>query len=99
MDQEGRALGMSMSTRVAGFAPPDGTWQSMQAVWNSCHAAGVQIPQEVARFFNYENPDPAGVQIPLPVRKWNGGLDGAGYELDVADIPPQCKTLRFWNSW
>jgi hypothetical protein len=90
---------MSMSTRVTGFAPPDETWQSMWAVWNACLAAHVPVPAEVEKFFGGEPPDPAGVEVDLPVREWNGGLGGAGYELDVSAIPPQVKTLRFWNSW
>ena len=88
-----------MSTHVTGFAPPDETWSKMKAIWDACEAASITIPGEVMEVFGGEAPDPAGVVVDLPVRKWNGGLDGAGYELDIAAIPSQVKTIRFYNSW
>jgi hypothetical protein len=89
---------MSMSTDVKGFVPPDERWQDMAAVWNACIAANIVIPLEVVQFFGDEAPDPAGVEVDLPLRKWNG-RSGAGYELAVADIPERVKVLRFYNSW
>jgi hypothetical protein len=88
-----------MSTHVTGFAPPDEQWAKMKAIWDACEAAGIEVPDEVEEFFGGEAPDPAGVEVDLPLRKWNGGEGGAGYELDIASIPPQVKTLRFYNSW
>jgi hypothetical protein len=90
---------MSMSTHVTGFAPPDERWQKMKAAWDACRAAGVAVPVPVQDFFGDEDPDPAGVEVDLPVREWNGGLAGAGYELDVSAIPSQVKIIRFYNSW
>ena len=90
---------MSMSTRVTGFTPPDETWQKMKAAWDACQFAGVPVPDEVEEFFGGEVPDPAGVEVSLPLRRWSGGEAGAGYELDVAAIPPQVATIRFYNSW
>ena len=88
-----------MSTHVTGFRPPDEHWQKLKAVWDACEAAKLPIPDEVADFFNWEPPDPAGVEVVLPVREWHGGEAGAGYELDLEAIPPGVKTIRFWNSW
>jgi hypothetical protein len=90
---------MSMSTRVAGFAPPDEKWLNMKTVWDACNQAGVPVPSQVTEFFNFKDPDVGGVEIELPVHEWRGGFEGSGYELDIADIPPQVKTIRFWNSF
>lgn len=90
---------MSMSTHVVGFVPPDETWQKMKAAWDACEAADVPIPDKVIDFFNDEMPDPAGVETELPLREWNGGERGAGYELDVSAIPEHVKVIRFYNSW
>ena len=91
---------MSMSTHVTGFAPPDETWQKMKAIWDACETVGVPVPGEVEEFFGGEAPDPAGVEVDLPLREWSdSGYGGAGYELDIAAIPPQVKTIRFYNSW
>jgi len=89
---------MSMSTHVAGFVPPDETWQKMKAIFDACRAADVPVPDEVEDFFEGEDPDPAGMETGLPVRKLND-QDRAGYELDVKDIPATVKTIRFWNEW
>lgn len=90
---------MGMSTHVTGFAPPDGAWLKMKAVWDACTKAGIAVPGEVENFFGGADPDPAGVEVNLPVREWNGGEASAGYELDVAAIPPQVQIVRFYNSW
>lgn len=90
---------MSMSTRVIGFVPPDEAWQKMKAVWDACDAAGIDPPAAVVSFFDGEAPDPAGQELELPIREWSGGEAGAGYELDVAAIPAQVRTIRFYNSW
>jgi hypothetical protein len=90
---------MSMSTHVTGYAPPDERWQQMKAIWDTCKVAGIPVPAEVEEFFGGEEPDPAGVEVELPLREWSGTYAGAGYELDVAAIPSQVKTIRFYNSW
>jgi hypothetical protein len=90
---------MSMSTHVTGFAPPDEQWQKMKAIWDACGAAQIPVPGEVEEFFGGEAPDPAGVEVDLPLREWQEDGASAGYELDVAAIPPQVKTIRFYNSW
>jgi hypothetical protein len=87
-----------MSTRVIGFAPPDEQWAKMKAIWDACRAAGVPVPEEVEDFFGDGEPDPAGVEIVLPLREWRDAT-GEGYEIDMAAIPPQVKTIRFCNSW
>ncbi len=89
---------MSMSTHVTGFAPAGEEWRKMKVVWDACGAAGIAVPDEVAEFFGGEEPDPAGVEVELPLRKWNSEM-GQGYELDVAGIPAHVKTIRFYNSW
>lgn len=89
---------VSMETYVTGFAPPDHQWASMKAIWDACTAANVVAPDEVMDFFNGETPDPAGVKVELPLREWSDD-SGGGYELDVAAIPKQVKTIRFQNTW
>lgn len=85
---------MSHDLYVHGFRPPDKEWEQMQAVWESCKAAGVEIPQAVIDFFDDGAPDPGGICVQLPLTEWGDG-NWQGYELKVADIPPQVTTLRF----
>lgn len=87
-----------MSTRVTAFAPPGEEWRQMKAVWDACEAAHVPVPVQVASFFGGECPDPAGVEVEIPAREYHADME-AGYEIDVADIPPQAAIIRFANSW
>ncbi len=89
---------MSTSWRAQGIRLPDERWQQMKAVYDACTAAGIDVPDEVMRFFNYEGPDPAGVVIDIPSREWKSDYY-SGTEVDVADIPDGVRTIRFVISW
>ncbi len=93
---------MGMSTHIAGIVPPDDTWKKMKAVWDACVAAGVSPPDEVAVFFDGENPDPAGVVIGLDrkpgVEEWTSNSQ-SGIQVDLTKLPPHVKILRFYNAW
>lgn len=89
---------MSMSTHVIGIKPPDDLWVRMKAAWDACLAAGVAMPDGVEEFFNDEDPDPAGVLVEVPTRKWSDN-SREGVEVDLADLPAHIKTIRFYNAW
>lgn len=89
---------MGMSTHVIGFAPPDKKWKEMKAVWDSCKAAGVDIPENVQKFFGWSDPDDNGVEIKIPAKKWVVG-EREGFEIEVESIPKNAKVIRFYNSW
>jgi hypothetical protein len=95
-----------MSTHVVAIRPPDDKWRQMKAVWDSCTAAGVDPPEEVADFFNDESPDDAGVIIDLPsygtkhpaVKEYNDEGQ-CGLEIEISKLPPNVTHVRFINSW
>ncbi len=93
---------MGMSTHVVGFRPPDEKWHSMKKIWDSCTEAGIDIPEEVGKFFDWETPDEAGVEIDLEktsaCRKYNEDMRD-GFEIVVAELPPDVKIIRFVNSY
>lgn len=78
--------------------PADERWQQMKAIYDACTAAGVEIPNEVSRFFNWDAPEPSGVITDGQAREWSDD-SRSGLEVDVADIPPDVKTIRFVVSW
>lgn len=97
---------MGMSTHLVGIVPPDDDWKKMKAVWDACDNADVDIPKDVSEFFGGETPDPKGVIIDLlHDKKHKGGISewhdeiGQGFEIEVSKLPPNVKTLRFYNSW
>lgn len=89
---------MSMSTNVYGFVPPDDNWKAMKKVWDACKSAGVDIPNKVDKFFNYQDPDPAGTEIDIPYDDYSDD-SRSGIEISVSDIPANVKIIRFVNSW
>lgn len=93
---------MGMSSYVVGIKPPDDVWRRMKAAYEACEAAGVEIPDEVNRFFNDEAPDAAGVIEDLhghPCVSKYAGDAAEGLEVDLKKLPPDITVLRFVNSW
>ena len=90
-----------MSTHVVGFRPADEQWNKMKAIWLACEAAGIKPPDEVLVFFEGEPPgDKPGQEVRLEtaVTKWNDE-SRQGYEIDLAQLPPNIRYLRFYSSW
>lgn len=95
---------MGMNTYVEGIKPADEKFKKMLDIYNACDVAGVQIPEEVNRFFNGETPDEAGVKEYLSVSKtpylseYFADMQ-EGIEVRVDEIPDDIKIIRFINSW
>lgn len=89
---------MSMSTQVRGFKPPGKKWKEMQTIYNACKEAKVQIPKKVLEYFDYEDPDPAGIEVTLLLVPYNEESRD-GFELKVSEIPEGVEIIRFWNSY
>ena len=91
---------MSMSTHFVAFRPPDEKWQRMKEVYDVCKKAGINIPKEVGEFFEYENPDPNGVQVDIEqaVEDWNDGDMCNGYEIDLSKLPDNIRYIRVFYS-
>lgn len=93
---------MGMSMHVVGFRAPDEEWKKMKEVFDACDKAGIDIPEEVIEFFNYEDPDEAGVLVEL---KEIGALEEwadegrSGFQVDISKLPKRLKYIRFYNSW
>lgn len=105
---------MSVSTYIVGIKPPDEKWEQMKAIWDACMKADVQVPDEVDEYFEGEEPDDAGVIVPLgsvyQIRELGErhtedglsyyGRDGqSGFELELSKLPKDIKKLRFYNSY
>lgn len=93
---------MSMSSHIVGFRPPDAKWRKMKDAFDACEAADVPIPADVSRFFNHENPDESGVEVPIErtdaVTEYRADMRD-GFEIDLTKLPPDVKIIRFFNSY
>jgi hypothetical protein len=95
---------MSMSMHVQGFIPPDEKFQKMLKAYRACEVAGVEVPPEVDKFFNEEQPDAAGVKIDLSYdEKYKGVVQEyqnnncQGYEINLEKLPKDIKIIRVLN--
>ena len=95
---------MSMSTFVKGLVD-DEYHAKMVKAYEACGEAGTDIPVKLDEYFDSIDMDgheavaeDGKKLVELPTRKWADEV-GEGFELDVADIPENVKTIRFWNSW
>jgi hypothetical protein len=92
---------MSTSIHVVGFTPPNEEWKNMKSVYDACKAAKLEVPEEVEEFFNWEEPDEAGVEVDLEksgvAREWHAEMRD-GYEIDVESIPEHIKKIRFFRA-
>ena len=84
-----------MSTYIKGFKPPDEKWLKMKEVYDSCKKAGVDTPNEVKKFFNYEEPDDAGVEIDIKTHDYAEEMI-EGFDVHLSEVPEDVKILRFY---
>jgi len=91
---------MSMSTHVKGFIPPDDKWMMMKAAWDACQSAGVEIPESVNNFFDWQEPTELGKEVLLDEAEEEFRDVGVmGITLDISKIPEKVKHIRFYCSW
>ena len=91
---------MGMSTHAIGFKPADEEWNKMKHVWDVCDNAGISVPDEVQKYFDYEYPkDKPGMVVDLgeSCKVWNDE-NCFGYEIDVSKLPEGVKYIRVYNS-
>lgn len=89
---------MGMSMHVVGFRPPDSKWEIMKQIYDACRKAGIEPPDEVQEFFDYQAPDDAGVEIDVTVSEWRDD-SREGFEVDINELPPDLNLIRFYCSW
>lgn len=91
---------MGMSTHVVGFRPADDLWHKMESAYRACEKAGVPIPPEVSRFFDYDGPgDRPGKEVSIEgaVKEYSNDYS-LGFEVDLTKLPKDVTVLRFYNS-
>ena len=88
---------------VQGFKAPDDKWFKMKQVWDSCRQAGIDPPEEVQRYFEWEKPDPTGVLVELQqtecCQEWSDHDVCEGYQIDISKLPAGVTHIRFVCSY
>lgn len=91
---------MGMCTYVIGFKPRDEKFNQMQAIFMHCRSLGISIPKEVDSYFEGYEPDENGVRVDnIKHKEWCDSNSSQGIEINLDDLPPDVKIIRFVNSY
>lgn len=85
---------MSESYFVRGIMEPTEDYKRKFAAFKACQEAGIEIPEELWKYFNDETPYEGGadVKIPFETVKEPGSFI---YEVDLKKLPPQVTKVHF----
>lgn len=89
---------MGMYTYVIGFKPADEKFKQMKQIYDACHKVGVSVPSEVLKYFNGNIPDDSGVEVELKGKQYSNECN-EGIEIDLRELDPNIKIIRFINSY
>lgn len=90
---------MSVTTVVIGIRPPDEEYHKMKAAWDACEAAGIDIPEPLYAYFDYQMPDGVGIRTEIPSKEWTNGDMCEGQEICLADIPDSITHIRVFQCY
>lgn len=86
---------MSVSYSVSGHIPADDQWLKMKQAHNACIAAGIEVPDDVYKYFDYVDPNTVpGLEVDLEgatTKKYPS--DKVVYEVDLHKLPR--KDIRY----
>ncbi len=97
---------MGMSTHVVGIRDLDGKFARMLALKKMCEEMETEYPPKVVEYFGdcieFDEEDAIrdemhSVQI-LGVEEYRNDYS-EGLEVDLSQLPPDIKKIRFTNSW
>jgi hypothetical protein len=102
IEQDNQGGCMGMSTHIQGFNVPDEQWKEMKAVWDTCRQAGIEPPEDVSKYFEWDTPDERGVEVkPKDAECCSEFRDDYrdGYEIDVRELAADLTHIRPHNSY
>ena len=85
---------MSLSTRVIGIKKTDEKFYKMKAIYDSCVAADVEIPDTVFNYFGDEEPNEKGVVVEIPDEALIGDWE-YNIEVDLSKLDKDISILKF----
>ena len=94
---------MGMSTYVKLLRDKDDpTYKKMLKIFLACREADTELPPVVEKYFGEDGIDAepeAPLEIEFEAREWSDSDGREGIEIDLDELPPGVKTIRFINSW
>jgi hypothetical protein len=86
---------MSVSVDIEGFKDPTPEYKAMAAAYRACEEAGVPIPDELNRFFDWGEPRDDGTLVSLEEAMTGKGVAyGDGILIDLSKLPEGVTRIR-----
>jgi len=86
---------------VHGLVIPDEKYRQMKKVYDVCVEAGVSFPEEVRKFFDFDEPysdEPGNDGFHVELQKEEFSADDCkGWDIKVSDIPEKVHTIRVFT--
>jgi hypothetical protein len=98
---------MSVSSHCVAIKPATTEYLAKAAAWRACRAAGVAIPDELLKFFDYHEPDDSGMLTDLGTshgakhpccKPWGNDMCD-GFQVDLGLVPEGTRFIRFYTSY
>ena len=91
---------MSMSLHICGVTPPDDEFYQMKAVWDSCTAADIDVPEKVLEYFDWKSPDERGINrvITDGITQYSDKYE-SGYDVELSRLDPNIRFIRVTLSY
>jgi hypothetical protein len=92
---------MGMCSYVLGIKPKDEKYMTMKQIYDNCASLNIAIPKEVLDYFGDYDPDEFGLIVDnIKSIEWSHPHQScSGIEVNLDDLPPDVRIIRFVNSW
>jgi hypothetical protein len=88
---------MSVDTVIKGLIPVDEKYKKMLSVYRQCEELDIEVPDEVATFFDDREPDDDGMQVDID-SAMTGDIDHeGGVIIDLDKLPPNIRKIKVEN--
>jgi hypothetical protein len=83
---------MSMFLNVVGIRPVDEKYKQMKTIWDACISAGIEVPDKVNEYFDWEEPNENGVVVDIR----NSFVERNDWNIvvDITKLPPDVTLIE-----
>jgi hypothetical protein len=92
---------MSMNTFVRVVYQHNSVWSRMKEAYEACNRAGIDIPPEVAAYFNHEPPrgdGPSETLDAVALKRYTEDMQEI-FEVDLSKLDKDVEKIVFINSY
>ncbi len=95
---------MGMNMHIIGLRPATEDYKKKMAAYYACKEAAIEIPDELDAYFNFEPPNPDGMEVDIDAEELDCVEDyneqsKEGFTVEIAKLPAGVEFIRFYNSY